>query len=149
MSDRPAKKPRLTRAAFKKFVPMPTRWDDNDVFGHVNNVRYYAYFDTAVTRVEIEAGIFNTSRDNPCIPYVVESNCTYFEGVAFPEALEVGVGIERIGNSSVSYRLALFREGGDIAVAQGTFIHVYVDSASEKPVPLPAKVRAFAQGLEI
>ena len=138
MNDKPVKKPRLTRAAFRKFVAMPTRWDDNDVFGHINNVRYYAFFDTAVTRVEIEAGIFNLQRSNPVIPYVVESNCTYFEAVAFPEALEVGVGVERIGNSSVAYRLALFRQGGDLAVAQGVFIHVYVDSATEKPAPLPA-----------
>jgi acyl-CoA thioester hydrolase len=125
---------------------MPTRFDDNDVFGHVNNVKYYAFFDTAITFVEMEAGIFNAA-DSPLVPYVVESTCTYFEGVAFPDPLEIGVGMERIGNSSLTYRLGVFRAGGAEPVAQGLFTHVYVDRRTERPVAMPEHVRRFAEGL--
>lgn len=144
----PTRKHRWSRTSFARFIDMPTRWDDNDVFGHVNNVKYYAFFDTAITTVEIEGGIFNTATSD-IIPYVVESNCTYFEGVAFPDMLEVGLGVERIGNTSLTYRLGLFRKGAPEPAAQGRFIHVYVDRQSQRPVPLPANIKLFAEQLAI
>ena len=142
------RKHRWHRADFVRFIPIQTRWDDNDAFGHINNVKYYAFFDTAVTRVEIEADIFNLAA-SPVIPYVVESTCTYFESIAFPEALEVGLAMHRIGTTSLTYRLALFRDGAETPVAQGLFTHVCVDRKSERPMPLPADVRAYAEGLTI
>lgn len=144
----PTRKHRWGRERFARFIDMPTRWDDNDAFGHVNNVRYYAFFDTAITRIEIEGGIFDLSKST-VIPYVVESNCTYFEGVAFPDALEVGVAIERIGNTSLTYRLGVFVKGEAQAAAQGQFTHVYVDRQSERPAPLPENIRAYAQALVV
>ncbi|HRK24100.1 MAG TPA: thioesterase family protein [Beijerinckiaceae bacterium] len=143
---KPTRKPRWQRSQFRRFVPMPTRWDDNDAFGHVNNVKYYAFFDTAITFVEIEAGIFN-SGSSPLVPYVVDSSCTYFEGVAFPDVLEVGVAIERIGRTSLTYRLGVFRPGADLPVAQGLFTHVYVDRATERPAPMPDAVLKLAESL--
>lgn len=142
----PVRKPRWGRERFARFIDMPTRWDDNDAFGHVNNVRYYAFFDTAITRIEIEGGIFDLA-NSAVIPYVVESGCTYFEGVAFPDALEVGVAVERIGKTSLTYRLAIFVRGAAQPAAQGLFTHVYVDRKSEKPTPLPDHIRAYAQAL--
>ena len=144
----PTRRHRWSRARFARFIDLPTRWDDNDAFGHVNNVKYYAFFDTAITFCEIEGGIFDL-QTSPVIPYVVDSNCTYFEGVAFPEALEVGVAIERIGNSSLTYALAVFRKGEAQPAAQGHFIHVYVDRQTERPVPLPAAVKAYAEALSV
>jgi acyl-CoA thioester hydrolase len=142
----PTRRHRWGRERFRRFIDLPTRWDDNDAFGHVNNVKYYAFFDTAITRLEIEGGIFDLET-SPVIPYVVESNCTYFEGVAFPDALEVGVAIERIGNSSLTYALGVFRKGEALAAAQGHFVHVYVDRATERPVKLPDAILVYAQGL--
>jgi acyl-CoA thioester hydrolase len=125
--------------------PCQTRWDDNDAFGHVNNVKYYAFFDSAVTRVRDRGRDIFDLATSPVIPYVVESTCTYFESVAFPEALEVGLAMERIGTSSLTYRLALFREGGGPAAAQGLFTHVYVDRKTERPVPLPETIRRLCR----
>lgn len=144
----PAKAQRWPRSRFARFVDLPTRWDDNDAFGHVNNVKYYAFFDTAITFCEIEGGIFDLA-SSPVIPFVVSSSCTYFEGVAFPEALEVGVGIERVGTTSVTYQLGVFRKGADQPAAQGQFVHVYVDRVSERPVPLPEAIRVYAAALAV
>ena len=144
----PTRKHRWSRARFARFVEMPTRWDDNDAFGHVNNVRYYAFFDTVITRIEIEGGIFDIEA-SPVIPYVVESSCTYFEGVAFPDVLEIGVAIERIGTTSLTYALGLFRKGEAQPAAQGHFVHVYVDRKTEKPTPLAEHIRAYAERLSV
>jgi acyl-CoA thioester hydrolase len=133
MTDRPAP---LPRNAFRHFVPIDTRWHDNDVFGHVNNVVYYAYFDTAVNRHLIEAGLLDPT-SSPVVGLVVETGCSYFESVAYPERLEVGMAVTKIGRSSVTYRLGLFRAGGEICVALCRYTHVYVDRASNRPVDLP------------
>ncbi len=133
MSDRPAP---LPRSAFRHFVPIDTRWHDNDVFGHVNNVVYYAYFDTAVNRHLMEAGLLDP-KTSPVVGLVVETGCSYFESVAYPERLEVGMAVTKIGRSSVTYRLGLFRAGGEACVALCRYTHVYVDRASNRPVELP------------
>jgi acyl-CoA thioester hydrolase len=138
MPDRPS---RLSRDAFRLFRAIPTRWHDNDAFGHVNNVVYYSWFDTGVNAWLIEGGFLDLAQ-SPIVGLVAETTCTYFESVAFPETVEIGLGVERLGSSSVTYRLGIFREGGDQAAAQGRFTHVYVERATQRPVPIPPDLRA-------
>lgn len=138
MSGRPE---RLGRSAFRVFCAIPTRWHDNDVYGHVNNVVYYAWFDTAVNGWLIEQGLLDLSSGS-VVGLVVETSCTYFESVSFPEAVEVGLAVEKLGRSSVTYRIGVFRAGGDLAVAQGRFTHVYVDRSTRKPIAIPDTSRS-------
>lgn len=137
---------RLPRDAFRVFRAIPTRWHDNDVFGHVNNVVYYAWFDTAVNAWLIEGGHLDLGGSDT-VGLVVETTCTYFESVVFPETVEVGLSLEKLGTSSVTYRIGVFREGGGQAVAQGRFTHVYVERATQKPVAIPAPLRAALETL--
>jgi acyl-CoA thioester hydrolase len=137
-SNRPV---RLTRAAFRHFRPIATRWMDNDAYGHVNNVHYYSYFDTAVAGWLIERGGLKID-ESPVIGLVVETGCTYFESVAFPDALEAGIVVAHLGRSSVRYRIGIFRAGAEQAAAQGHFVHVYVDRATQRPVEIPGELRA-------
>lgn len=132
---------RLSRDAFSLFRAIPTRWHDNDVFGHVNNVVYYAWFDTAVNAWLVAQGFLDPAT-SPVVGLVVETGCTYFESVAFPETVEVGIGVERLGTSSVTYRIGVFRQGGGQAAAQGRFTHVYVERGTQRPVPIPGELRA-------
>jgi acyl-CoA thioester hydrolase len=136
MSERPA---RLTRADFRSFRPMPTRWMDNDVYGHVNNVVYYSYFDTAVNGYLIENGVLDIEKSE-IVGLVAETGCTYFASVAFPDQLDVGLAVSRLGRSSVTYAIAIFRAGEEEAAAQGRFVHVYVERASGRPVEIPAHI---------
>jgi len=138
MSERPE---RLSRDAFRVFRAVPTRWMDNDVYGHVNNVHYYSYFDSAVNGWLIERGLLDVKASD-VVGLVVETGCTYFESVAFPEILEAGIAVERLGRSSVRYRIGIFRTNGPLAAAQGHFTHVYVDRATQKPVAIPEASRA-------
>lgn len=138
---------RLTRADFRVFRAIPTRWHDNDAYGHVNNVVYYGWFDTAVNAWLIEGGFLDLS-GSEIVGLVVETGCTYFESIAFPETVEAGIAVERLGNSSVTYRIGIFRQGGDQAAAQGRFTHVYVERASQKPVPIPAPLRAALAAIQ-
>ena len=140
------KRERLGRDAFGIFRAIPTRWADNDAYGHVNNVVYYSWFDTAVNAWLIERGFLDIT-GSAVVGLVVETTCSYFESVAFPEAVEVGLGVERLGNSSVTYRIGVFREGGGLAAAQGHFTHVYVDRTTQRPVPIPKDLRAALEGL--
>jgi acyl-CoA thioester hydrolase len=137
---------RLSRDAFRLFRPIQTRWMDNDVYGHVNNVAYYGYFDTAVNAWLIERGLLDVAR-SPVIGLVVETGCTYFESVAFPEPLEVGMAVAHLGRSSVRYRLGVFKAGAPLAAAQGHFVHVYVERAGQAPAPIPGEIRAALEGL--
>lgn len=114
---------------------------DNDVYGHVNNVVYYSYFDTVVNEYLIAQGALDIA-NSAVIGLVVETGCSYFASIAFPEKIEAGLRVAKIGNSSVRYEIALFREGGDEAVAQGHFVHVYVDRATQKPQALAEPLRA-------
>jgi len=132
---------RLTRADLRHFTTIQTRWQDNDVFGHVNNVVYYAWFDTAVNGWLIDRGLLDPAASS-IIGLVVETGCSYAESVAFPEPVSIGIAIDRLGSSSVRYRIGVFTEHGELAIAQGHFTHVYVDRASQRPVPIPDAIRA-------
>ncbi len=138
MSERPT---RLGRRDFRVFRPITTRWMDNDAYGHVNNVVYYSYFDTIVNSWLVEQGLLEVTA-SPAVGLVVETGCTYFESVAFPEPLDAGMVVERLGRSSVRYRVGVFREGAEAAAAQGHFVHVYVDRAAQTPVAIPEGTRA-------
>lgn len=135
-----SKTPADTRAAYPHFHEIATRWMDNDFYGHVNNVIYYSYFDTAVNQYLISQGALDPARSE-VIGLVVETQCRYFSSVAFPDTVHVGVRVAHIGNSSVRYELGIFRNDEDVASAQGHFVHVYVDRASNRPVPLPEPYR--------
>ena len=145
MAERP---PRLSRAAFRHFRPIATRWIDNDVYGHVNNVVYYSYFDTVVNGHLVEAGLLDIA-ESPAVGLVVETGCIYFESVAFPDALEAGLAVETLGRTSVRYRVAIFKTGGDLAAAQGHFVHVYVERGSQRPLPIPEAHRRAFEALRI
>jgi acyl-CoA thioester hydrolase len=143
MSDRPT---RPDRSAFRLFRPIPTRWIDNDAYGHVNNVHYYSYFDSAVNGWLIEKGLLVIA-ESPVIGLVVESGCTYFESVAFPDALEAGIAVAHLGRSSVRYRIGIFKSGAEQASAQGHFVHVYVDRGTQRAVEIPPETRAMLSEL--
>ncbi|MCP2671743.1 acyl-CoA thioesterase [Maricaulaceae bacterium EIL42A08] len=124
-----------SRGEFTSFEPIETRWADNDVYGHINNVTYYAYFDTAVNRRLAAAGLLDIEQGET-IGLVVETGCQYHAPAAFPDRLEAGVKVARIGNSSVRYEIAIFKEGEASAIAEGHFTHVYVDRATRRPKAL-------------
>ncbi len=125
-----------SRSNYIAFTPIQTRWMDNDVYGHVNNVVYYSYFDTAVNRYLIEQGVLDFN-SGTTIGLVVETGCQYFSSVAFPERLEAGIRVAHIGRSSVRYEIGIFKEGEALTSAAGHFVHVYVDSRNRRPVSLP------------
>lgn len=129
------------RSEYYWFTPITTRWMDNDVFGHVNNVIYYSYFDTIANSYMVEEGGFDPKTATE-VGYIVSSNCNYFSAVSYPERIEGAFRVNRIGNSSVEYGVAIFKQGSDSACAQGTMTHVFVDRASEQPVAIPAKIRS-------
>ena len=137
---------RPNRDQFAVTRPMPTRWADNDVYGHVNNAAYYGFFDTAVNAWLIEHGLLDTASSD-AIGLVIETGCRYHAALAFPETIEVAMRVETLGNSSVRYALALFSDGQDQAAADGWFVHVYVDRQTRRPVPIPAPVRAALESL--
>lgn len=136
------------RSAYRHFLPITTRWMDNDVYGHVNNVVYYSYFDTVVNAYLIEAGALDIERSET-IGLVVETQCNYFSPLVFPERVEAGLRVARLGSSSVRYEVGLFKEGAFDAAAQGHFVHVYVDRATRRPVPLPSALRAALEPLVV
>lgn len=140
-------KPELpTRADYKVFYPISTRWSDNDIYGHVNNVAYYSYFDTAANRYLIEQGGLDIS-DGSVVGYVVNSGCEYHAPITYPEPVEAGLRVDRLGTSSVRYGLAIFREGSEQAAAHGHFVHVFVNRAANKSVPVPDKLRQALERL--
>ncbi|HLI20678.1 MAG TPA: thioesterase family protein [Stellaceae bacterium] len=128
------------RADYKHFLTIPTRWMDNDVYGHVNNVVYYSFFDTVVNRYLIAEGGLDIEK-SPVIGLVVETLCRYFKPLAFPDVIEAGLRVGRLGNSSVRYEIAIFRQSDDAPAAAGHFVHVYVDRATRRPVPVPDQMR--------
>ena len=144
----PERTERLTRAAFRLFRPIPTRWMDNDVYGHVNNVVYYSYFDTAVNAHLVENGVLDPAT-SAVTGLVVETSCTYFESISFPETVEAGIAVTALGRSSVSNAVAIFKAGAELAAAQGRFTHVYVERASGRPVEIPAGTRAVMEPLRV
>ena len=129
-------KPAETRARYRHFQAIPTRWGDNDIYGHVNNVVYYSYFDTVVNTYLIERGALDI-RDSAVIGVAVESLCTFKKELSYPETIDAGLRVGRLGNTSVRYEIGLFRAGDDEPAATGYFVHVYVERVTRKPVPLP------------
>jgi acyl-CoA thioester hydrolase len=125
---------------------LPTRWMDNDSYGHVNNVNYYSFFDTAVNQLLIDRGVLDIHKDD-VVGFVVETGCSYISSNSFPDLVHVGVRVAKLGNSSVRYELALFRNDEPLPSAAGHFVHVYVDRRTNKSVPVPAPVRALLQTL--
>ena len=134
------------RDDYRHFQPITTRWHDNDAYGHVNNVTYYSFFDTAVNTYLIEQGGLDI-HDGEVVGFVVSSACDYFASIAFPECIEVGLRVGKLGNSSVQYELAVFKAGEQEACAAGRFVHVFVDRASNQPVPIPGVLREAMQRL--
>ncbi|HEY1506714.1 MAG TPA: thioesterase family protein [Stellaceae bacterium] len=128
------------RQDYKHFLTIPTRWMDNDVYGHVNNVVYYSYFDTVVNEYLIAKGGLDIEK-SPVIGLVVETLCRYFKPLAFPDSVETGLRVGKLGNSSVRYEIAIFRQGDLDPAAAGHFVHVYVDRATRRPAPVPEPMR--------
>jgi acyl-CoA thioester hydrolase len=136
------------REAYRAFRPITTRWMDNDVYGHVNNVVYYSFFDTAVNGLLVEAGVLDFESGG-VIGLVVETQCRYFAPIAFPQRVTAGVRVARIGRSSVRYEIGLFADDEPIGAAAGHFVHVYVDRISRRPVPLPTPLAQVLQALAV
>ena len=132
------------RDAYAAFRPITTRWADNDVYGHVNNVVYYSFFDTAVNGLLIDAGVLDVHA-GAVIGLVVETQCNYFAPIAFPQAVDAGVRVAQLGRSSVRYEIGLFAGDATECAAAGHFVHVYVDRETRRPVPLPEPLRAVLQ----
>jgi len=131
------------RGAYRAFVPIATRWMDNDLYGHLNNVVYYSFFDTAVNRWLIDRGLLDLEAGET-IGFVVRTECDYFTPLAFPQEIEAGVAVERLGRSSVTYRVGVFAVAEEKAAAAGRFVHVYVDRETRRPRPLS---EAWREGL--
>ena len=145
MSERPQP---LPRTAFPHFETINTRWADNDVYGHVNNVVHYSYFDTAVNRYLIEHGALDIHAGE-VIGLVVQTQCHYFESIAFPQTVFAGIRVVKLGRSSVQYEIGLFADDAPKAAAVGLFVHVYVDRPNRRPVPLPDALRAALEPLQV
>jgi acyl-CoA thioester hydrolase len=143
----PAKPQPVPRSAYKVFRSISTRWMDNDAYGHVNNVVYYSWFDTAVNAHLIEQGALDI-HDGQTIGLVVETQCNYFTPVEFPQTVEAGLRVAHLGSSSVRYEVGLFVQGEPLTAARGHFIHVYVDKASRRPAALPDKLKSVLEALQ-
>ena len=135
------------REHYRHFNRIATRWLDNDVYGHVNNVVYYSFFDTAVNRYLIQAGALDIHA-GASIGLVVETQCNYFEPLEFPQMVEAGLRVAHLGRSSVRYEVGLFAEGAPLSAAAGHFVHVYVDRATRRPATLPSALLAALQPLQ-
>jgi acyl-CoA thioester hydrolase len=136
------------REQYPHFLVIPTRWMDNDVYGHVNNVVYYAYFDTVINRFLIGEGGLDISA-GPVIGVAAESRCRYLRAVAFPTDLDAGLRVGKLGRSSVRYEVGLFPRGADDVAAEGWFVHVFVDRATRRPAPIPDGLRAALERLVV
>ncbi|MDO5690995.1 MAG: thioesterase family protein [Pseudomonadota bacterium] len=143
----PARPQPEPREAYHAFRTITTRWMDNDQYGHVNNVVYYSWFDTAVNAHLIEQGVLDTAKSE-VIGLVVETQCQYFASLAFPQNIEAGIRVAHMGSSSVRYEVGLFAEGAPMTAAKGHFVHVYVDRATQRPVPLPAALKTVLEQLQ-
>lgn len=136
-----------SRSAFKVFRRIDTRWMDNDVYGHVNNVVYYSWFDTAVNAHLIEQAALDIHHGET-IGLVIETQCNYFAPLAFPQTIEAGIRVAKLGGSSVRYEIGLFAQGEDLCAARGHFVHVYVDKENRRPVKaLPLKLKTVLETL--
>lgn len=143
-----SQKPQISRAEYPYFTSLPTRWMDNDVYGHVNNALYYAFFDTAINQYLIAEGGLDIT-DGAVIAFAAESQCQYLKPLAFPGTIEVGLRVGKLGNSSVRYELAIFKQGEPLAAAAGYFVHVFVDRETQKPLAIPATIRTALERLDL
>lgn len=134
------------RADYRHFHRIATRWMDNDAYGHVNNVAYMSWFDTVVNEYLIHSEVLDPRRGD-VVGFVVETQCRYLAPLSFPQAIDAGLRVRRIGTSSVRYEIGIFADGADSASAQGHFVHVYVDRATSTPTTVPAALRAALQRL--
>jgi len=146
MSTSPKPQPE-PRDAYKAFRTITTRWMDNDVYGHVNNVVYYSWFDTVVNGHLVDHGVLDFHQGDT-IGLVVETQCNYFSSLAFPQSVDAGLRVAHLGTSSVRYEVGLFAAGEPMTAARGHFVHVYVDRTSRRPVPLPAPLRQVLEALQ-
>lgn len=148
MSHSPPPKPQPEpRSAYRTFRAISTRWMDNDAYGHVNNVVYYSWFDTVVNAHLIEQGALDIHHGET-IGLVVETQCNYFSGIEFPQAVEAGLRVAHMGKSSVRYEVGLFVQGEPLTAARGHFVHVYVDRATRRPAMLPDKLKSVLEALK-
>jgi acyl-CoA thioester hydrolase len=137
-----------TRARYRHFLPIQTRWMDNDVYGHVNNVTYYSYFDSVVNEYLIRAGGLDFTAGE-VIGVVAASMCRFIRSLTFPEIIEAGLRVRKLGNSSVRYEIAIFAAGADEPAATGHFVHVFVDRETMRPAPMPAEIRNALEHLSL
>jgi len=137
----------IPRSDYQHLVRVPTRWMDNDIYGHLNNVIYYAMFDTAINTYLITEGGLDIVA-GAVIGVVVESQCQFMQSVAFPDVLEIGLRVGRLGTASVRYELAIFRHDAPHAAAVGYFVHVFVDRGNRRSVPIPAHLRSALERLQ-
>lgn len=135
------------RGAYRAFRSISTRWMDNDAYGHVNNVVYYSWFDTAVNGYLVQQGVLDIER-SPVIGLVIETQCNYFAPIAFPQNVSAGIRVARIGRSSVRYEVGLFADDEPMTNARGHFIHVYVDRVTRKPTSLPNLFKTVLESLQ-
>lgn len=135
------------RGDYRHWLTITTRWMDNDIYGHINNVQYYSYFDTVINRYLIEQGVLDIHAGE-VIGLAVESHCNYFSSGAFPQDIEAGLRVGQLGRSSVRYEIGLFVAGRDEAIAQGHFVHVFVGREGSEPVAMPDDLRRALQQLE-
>ena len=138
----------INRSDYKYFHLITTRWMDNDVYGHINNVTYYSYFDTAVNQHMIDKAGF-VIEGAPIVGYVVHTNCNFIASIAHPNEIEVGVHVKKMGNSSVTYGVGIFKKGEDTACAYGDFVHVFVNRAENKSVAIPSTIRTALEKILI
>ena len=136
------------RSGYRYFADITSRWMDNDIYGHVNNVQYYSYFDSAVNRFLIEHGGLDIHNDQ-VVGFVVESKCQYFSPIAYPNAIEIGLSVAKLSNRSVTYQLGVFVKGKPDICAQGDFVHVFVDRASNQSVAIPEGIRLALANIQV
>ncbi len=137
-----------TRARYGYFLVIPTRWMDNDVYGHVNNVVYYSYFDTVINEYLVRAGGLDI-QESPVVGVCAESRCSYRTPLAFPEPVEAGLRVGHLRRTSVRYEIGLFKEGEDEAAAEGHFVHVFAARAAVTPAPIPETMRAALERIAV
>lgn len=143
-----SQKPQILRAEYPHFLALPTRWMDNDIYGHVNNALYYAFFDTAINEYLIAEGGLDINA-GAVVAFAVESKCQYLQPLAFPGVVEMGLRVGKLGNSSVRYELAIFKQGEIFAAAVGYFVHVFVDRETQKSVTMPTPIRTALERLRV
>jgi acyl-CoA thioester hydrolase len=136
----------MDRSDYRSWLTIPTRWNDNDVYGHVNNVEYLAFFDTAINHHLITSGVLDIHAGS-VIGLCIESHCTYAAPLTFPESVEAGLGVSKLGRTSVRYEIGLFTGGGPAPAASGYFVHVFVDRETRRPVEIPRPLRAVLDAL--